>query len=332
MKFLPIVFAFCLMAPLSRAASDEKLPEKSTPENGATLPGAEIPVLAPVAAPIEAPIAAPAEIGVEDGLAQARISLSLRDAPLLQITKLLELSTPARFRWGAPPDVVVSPQINDKLLLPSLDKLLGDAKWMVRRDGGDLFLLPVEQRAAMWSVWSGQSAPPRNWASPDPLVRVSVNSSQAPRQTASQNLPRWYPINPANIAASRRPAFGVRLSASMISGKEGHDGQIYLRRQFSLSFVPASARLLLAVPGGKTLSLYVNGAPVLRNISGMRMIDLSRALRRGDNVLALQIKAYKPFPSKPSSIPVPIGDVGYEWFFESEPGGSASVQNSNEGG
>jgi len=316
--WLSLVVLLCA-ATLPRAACDEspeKTPEaatKSTPENSTPLSTADDP---------------------QDVLAGARISLALHDAPLLQVVGLLELATPARFRWGAPPDVVVSPQINDELLLPSLDKMLGDAKWRMQREGGELFLLPREEKNVRWSLWGGENMPPRGWASPEPLKPVNIDVAHAPRNSTPESKPRWHPAYPVSVDGRQRPAFGLRLLPSMITGKESGDGQIFLRRRFSLSFVPAGARLLLALPGSvKASTVFVNGAPLLRNVKGMQMIDVSRALQRGDNVLALQLKLRKPEPvMMPGQMPIPIGDIGYEWFFSGEPGGAASVQNGDEGG
>jgi hypothetical protein len=86
-----------------------------------------------------------------------------------------------------------------------------------------------------------------------------------------------------------------------------------------LKVVPPGARVLLET--SRPATLYINGAPLARNWQGLRQFDLSRVLRRGDNIIALHWKAAPPVVESTEKSTTENGAIAsppllrYEWFF-----------------
>ena len=256
----------------------------------------------------------------------ARLTLSLDDAPLLQVLHLLGNTGPARFRFGAPPDSVVSVRWRDEDPFASIDGLVGQAGLRLQRDANDYFLLPLVPGQdglptnGMWSQWIGPGAPPRAATSgPETALKVKLSGTlaggggKAPpraanatgRQAGEREASLWRALAPiAN--AERTPGLAVTAAANA-KGAQG----IWLRCGVSLSVVPRGVRLMLE--SAQPLDLLVNGAPVARGWTGLRAFDIEPLLRSGPNILVVRLN--EPVGSR-SATPA----LRYEWIFD---GGSA---------
>lgn len=269
------------------------------------------------AGPAAAVEAVPAQPGAEAELQSARVTLTMRDAPLLQIFKLMSAASPARFRYGAPPDAVVSPALNDELVLPAVEKLLHGASWQMQRDGADLFLRPAQASAlgSSFSYWAGARLPV-GWHLP-PASKVAIragnaqNQGEAPRFVAPATPPstQWKLLQP-QVRPDLRPGFQINELSI------GPKGTANLRWKLPLRVVPPRAQLLLEVPAAARATFYVNGAPLVRNWSGLKLVDLSRSLQTGDNVLAI---IWRPLAGPAAeAAPRPAFALRYEWFFDGQ--------------
>lgn len=299
--------------------------------------------VAPVAAALSAqrPSAAGPTGPNESG---ARLTLTLDDAPLLQVLHLLSTTGPVRFRLGALPDSVVSVSWHDEDPLASLDELARRAGWRFQRDESDYFLLPLLGDAGSgalpgaWAQWSLGAAPPRlSLTGPDDSMRVRLSGKLAdppPRDAAKPTTPKavdrdalsWRALVPA-VDASRAP--GLFVQPSLDSGQKAET--VWVRCLVPLAAVPHGARLLLE--SEKACDVLINGAPLARNWSGLRAFDLDPLLKRGTNVIAVRWNLAPPAvapegrpTSGRSSFVAPI--LRYEWIFEGgKPGAGLPGEN-----
>ena len=170
------------------------------------------------------------------------------------------------------------------------------------------FVAPdVQESDSSWVFWNGMGAPPARWMTLDkPRLKSSSPASNANAGT-NANADANAVVNASSAAsiwraaaleveANVRPGVqvfqlidaanvgGTARAEEAASAMESTSGA-WARWSFSLSFVPRGARLLVDTPEKATL--YVNGAPLLTRWSGLRSIDLSLVLRRGDNRLAI---------------------------------------------
>jgi len=320
---------------------------------GADLPGTAIESAAVTAEPSEASHAeAP-----DDLLANARFSMELRGAPLSRMLSLLEVMTPVRFRYGAPPDALVTTSAQDVPLFPTLDTLLNQVGFQTQRAGGSVFLfraapqpplVPTSSSALRvspnrtarpaargtqrkagspltWSYWTGSGPPPADWMAPQTLPQgMSAGTPSRPRSADD-----WRPADVA-LDAARRPGVIVTVTPRRQAtvDKTHRSTAVWLRWPMVLRNVPRGAQLMLETPAEATL--YVNGAPLVRRWKGQRSIDLGQVLQPGSNCLAMHWSdgagatplAAMPAGAGPETAPglrpSAMSLLRYEWFFVSK--------------
>jgi hypothetical protein len=247
----------------------------------------------------------------------AKLTLSLDDAPLLQILYLLGNTGPAHFRFGALPDAVVSVSWKDEDPLLSLDELVRRAGLRLQHTGSNYFVLPLEGKnnepvpAGAWTQWTKAMSPPRAALSgPDESMKVKLSGTLAEPDKAKQDKPAttvqdvaWQLLqttisedrSPAVTVQSQQPAAGITPEAT------------WLRCQMPLSVVPHGVRLLLE--SATPCDFFINGAPLTRNWSGLRAFDVEPLLRRGPNFLAVRWPRQLHAPRE-----TPV--LRYEWNFD----------------
>jgi hypothetical protein len=238
-----------------------------------------------------------------------------------------------------------------------------------------------ERDISFWQYWNGTSPPPANWMITGAMPVKGEN--RAVSLLSNRMSPDGAPVRRANVAglenswqaaaltvdALRRPGVGVIVpppaaeparaasgspratsrdrSVSSVAEARGLASPLWMRWKIPLRLVPRGAALLLETSAEATF--YVNGAPLLRDWTGMRMIDLGRVLRHGDNYLAVfwprgplqATAAISPQSFSRSSLgapqaastgrfmppgttPLPESSsdeppLRYEWFFEGTP-------------
>jgi len=278
------------------------------------------------ATPIETSAPAAIDSQVESG---TRLTLTLDDAPLLQVLHLLGSTGAARFRLGALPDSVVSVRWKDEDPFASLDELARRAGWCFQRDEADYFLLPSTNStsaAGSWVQWTSVGAPPRSaLIGPDESMRVKLKGKLAETpatspvaaepKSNSHDAKMWRTLLPA-VDASRAPGLLVQSvlprAAGAAATASAASGPVWLRTVVPLAMVPHGARLLLE--SAAACDVLVNGAPLARHWSGLRAFDLDPLLRRGTNVIIVRWPAV---PAPPAGSPPRIGPaLRYEWIFE----------------
>ncbi|HEX8552940.1 MAG TPA: hypothetical protein VF681_15460 [Abditibacteriaceae bacterium] len=230
-------------------------------------------------------------------MAEARLTLALDDAPLLQILHLLSQTGAAKFRYGAPPDAVVSVKWNDESPLKSLGDLVKNAGWQLTRDGGDFFVLPqTGSTRGAWMQWMGSGALPRSEYQVAAPVKVAIKGGGAiDRKSVALSNSQWRPLSPA-LDSRRTPAISVAMP--------WENGSVWLRAVLPLVAVPRGTRLMLE--SQSPCDVFINGAPVARGWSGLRTFDVEPLLLRGTNALVVRWMAPKDAPL-----------LRYEWLFAS---------------
>lgn len=253
---------------------------------------------------------------------QSRFTLSLRQEPLADMMALLENATAVRFRCGTLPDAFISVNAQDAPLLATLEPLLQDMGFVMRRDGLSLFVFSNRtpgkvdnnpMQPVSWSVWQGTVAPPAGWnntrpLSGDPLTgRVSAESliNGSPLSLS------WNAPQSDNLKAIGWKNSSVQLDTTKQAGiavatpLARNEAPVWMRWPLNLREVPEGAQLLIETPSEATL--YVNGAPLIAHRKGAVLVDLGRVLQRGTNCLALY------WPRVPLSLQgAPL--LRYEWF------------------
>ncbi|MDQ3814645.1 MAG: hypothetical protein M3347_11930 [Armatimonadota bacterium] len=277
--------------------------------------GDEVPNREPVdVAPAEVPQPTAQEL-----LEDSRFSMTLQNAPLSRMLALLETTTPVRFRYGAPPDAVVTTSFQDAPLFPTLESLLRKAGFQMRRVDADIFLF---QRAAnaqvsTWRYWNRPGPPPANWTNPQASLPVPQKVAAASNSPA-RNEAAWRPVDVA-VDANRRPGVIVTLPTTSDSAVL----PVWLRWPLTLRHVPRGAQLMLETPAEATL--YVNGAALLRRWKGRRLIDLDQVLQRGHNCLAIRWRAGRS--EERNATPL----LRYEWFFVNKFDDPESLETQRSG-
>lgn len=277
----------------------------------------------------------------------ARLTLSLDDAPLLQVLHLLGETGPARFRLGAPPDAVVSVRWHDEDPFASLDELVRRAGWRLQRDGTDYFLLPLAGDPAAgappgaWAQWTKKEAPPRDALSgPDDSMKVRLAGKLAEPpaggttrkaaipKTIAHDAALWRVLAPT-VEARRSPGLAVRPGPvpNKAIGPDGATSSLWIRCEIPLAVVPHGARLLLE--SDTPCDVTVNGAPLARNWSGLRAFDVGPLLRRSLNIVAVRWNGMDGAIAKQAPPTTSAPMLRYEWIFD---GGTAGAGLPGENG
>jgi hypothetical protein len=251
-----------------------------------------------------------------------QLSLGVTNAPLLQLLNLLSVTTGVRFRYTTPPDVVVSATFNDASGM-SVEKLIGAAGWHARPSAGDRFLYP--NRAVAWKVWSRTTPPPRHQLAAPSKVAVALKprggGRSGPLQSTTSRVGSddfWKSLT-LKVEGARRP--GIELiatptttnsaaagattlattgAAASATNGMGAGKETWIRLALPLKFVPGGTKLLLET--ARPADFSVNGAPLARRWTGLRLFDLSRVLQRGENILVVHWPATTALSSAPSTV------------------------------
>ncbi len=264
---------------------------------------------------------------------EARFSLSLRREPLAQMLSLVENATALRFRCGALPDAPISVDVQDAPLFATLEPLLQEMGFALRRDGLNVFLFSnrvtggdnAPDVPAAWTVWKSAAAPPPGWSNPRPRVasptgRISADALvHAAPLSVQWNAPRsdnggnagWSPAA-LQIDGSNHPGIAVSVVSAT---PHAENAPVWMRWPLDLREVPAGAQLTLETPSDVTL--FVNGAPLISGRRGKMQVALDRVLKPGANCLAL----HWPRVAK-SAAPL----LRYEWFIGGKPDVQAPAQ------
>jgi hypothetical protein len=241
---------------------------------------------------------------------------------------LLSLLTSVNFRYATPPDAKITATFNEVPLVPTLAAWLGATGFELHQAGSDYFVfrdvtappflptaavLPgavkppaaaVKSNTAVpssWQYWSRSTAPPARWMMPG-----ATGSAAMEMGALSSVETGWHPAA-QGIIAEMHP--GISITVPAVASPSGSPKSIYLRCLMPLKFVPNGAQLVLETPAEATL--YVNGALLLRNWKGRRVLDLSRVLVAGHNCVSIQ---WAPgAQEKASATGSPL--LRYEWFF-----------------
>ena len=239
--------------------------------------------------------------------AAPRLTLELRDAPLLQVLHVLSQNNASKFRYGIPPDAVVSIRWNDEEPMASLDTLIRGAGWKLQRDGGDYFLLPGDAKTGSWAQWTGALAPSRDELTGAlETAKVSIKDATVVSQKEAAQL-HWKPIA-SSLEAARKPGIALAMP------KAGTE--IWLRSVVQLKVVPRGTRLMLDATG--KCDVLVNGAPLARGYDGLKTFDVEPLLRRGANTLVVRWRS--------ANSPM----LRYEWVFAGGAGQGLPGESARE--